>query len=142
MYERTLRFFINRFDYKRLDSDGTFCINYIPNLQSECWRHLSPQMFQTSLLLLFLWKEKKKKLMMEESLMCHGPKTWPKWRKSPLYKYLCIFTILPLRFVETEGETGILLPKLFWFTVRKNCSSDREKLLKFKSKGQEQFLAT
>ena len=26
---------------------------------------------------------------------------------------------------------GILLPKLFWPTVRKNCSSDRENLLKF-----------
>ena len=25
--------------------------------------------------------------------------------------------------------SGILLPKLFWPTVRKNCSSDREKLL-------------
>ena len=25
---------------------------------------------------------------------------------------------------------GILFPKLFWPTVRKNCSSDREKLLK------------
>ena len=29
----------------------------------------------------------------------------------------------------------ILLPKLFWPTVRKNCSSDREKLLKFKAEG-------
>ena len=26
---------------------------------------------------------------------------------------------------------GILLPKLFWPTVRKNCSSDQEKLCKF-----------
>ena len=34
-------------------------------------------------------------------------------------------------------KTGILLPKLFWTTVRKNCSSDREKLLKFKAEGQE-----
>ena len=32
---------------------------------------------------------------------------------------------------------GILLPKLFWPTVRKNCSSDREKLLKFEAEGQE-----
>ena len=32
---------------------------------------------------------------------------------------------------------GILLPKLFWPTVRKNCSSDREKLLKFKAEGRE-----
>ena len=32
---------------------------------------------------------------------------------------------------------GILLPKLFWPTVRKNSSSDREKLLKFEAEGQE-----
>ena len=32
---------------------------------------------------------------------------------------------------------GILLPKLFWPTVRKNCSSDREKLLKFEAEGFE-----
>ena len=32
---------------------------------------------------------------------------------------------------------GILLPKLFWPTVRKNRSSDGEKLLKFKAEGQE-----
>jgi hypothetical protein len=59
------------------------------------------------------------------------------------------------------GSNGILLPKLFWPTVRKNCSSDREKLLKFEaecwefkkkieitrtiysnSEGSEQFLVT
>ena len=32
---------------------------------------------------------------------------------------------------------GILLPKLFWPTVRKNCSSDLEKLLKFEAEGRE-----
>ena len=32
---------------------------------------------------------------------------------------------------------GILLPNLFWSTVRKNCSSDWEKLLKFKAEGRE-----
>jgi hypothetical protein len=31
----------------------------------------------------------------------------------------------------------ILLPKLFWPTVRKNCLSDREKLLKFEAQGWE-----
>ena len=30
-----------------------------------------------------------------------------------------------------------MLPKLFWPTVRKNCSSDREKLLKFMAEGRE-----
>ena len=36
---------------------------------------------------------------------------------SPIYHILSLF------------RNGILLPKLFWPTVRKNCSSDREKLL-------------
>ena len=30
---------------------------------------------------------------------------------------------------------GILLPKLFWPTMRKNCSSDWEKVLKFEAEG-------
>ena len=34
-------------------------------------------------------------------------------------------------------RNGILLPKLFGPTVRKNCSSDREKLLKFEAEGRE-----
>ena len=32
---------------------------------------------------------------------------------------------------------GILLPKLIWPYVRKNCSSDWEKLLKFMAEGRE-----
>ena len=36
-----------------------------------------------------------------------------------------------------ESRNGILLQKLFWPTVRKNCSSDREKLLKFEAEGWE-----
>ena len=36
-----------------------------------------------------------------------------------------------------EMRNGILLSKLFWPTVRKNCSSDREKLLKFEAEGGE-----
>ena len=32
---------------------------------------------------------------------------------------------------------GILLPKLFWPTVTKNCFSDREKNLKFEAEGWE-----
>ena len=34
-------------------------------------------------------------------------------------------------------RNGILFSKLFWPTVRKNCSSDREKLLKFEAGGRE-----
>ena len=36
-----------------------------------------------------------------------------------------------------EKIIGILLPNLFWPTVRKNCSNDREKLLKFEIEGRE-----
>ena len=40
-------------------------------------------------------------------------------------------------FCDVCAPNGILLPKLFWPTVRKNCSSDREKLLKFDAEGRE-----
>ena len=36
-----------------------------------------------------------------------------------------------------EIGNGILLPKLFWPTVRKNCSSYKEKLLKFEAESRE-----
>ena len=38
---------------------------------------------------------------------------------------------------EQGGRFGILLPKLFWPTVRKYCSSDREKVLKIEAEGRE-----
>ena len=41
------------------------------------------------------------------------------------------------RIIVLGGLNDILLPKLFWPTVRKNCSSDREKLLKFDAEGRE-----
>ena len=34
-------------------------------------------------------------------------------------------------------KNDILLPKLFWPTVRNNCSSDQEKLLKFEAESRE-----
>ena len=36
-----------------------------------------------------------------------------------------------------HSSNGILLPKLFRPTVRKNCSSDRKKLLKLEAEGRE-----
>ena len=39
--------------------------------------------------------------------------------------------------ILNHKKNGILLPKLFWPTVRKKCSSDREKLLKFEIEGRE-----
>ena len=39
--------------------------------------------------------------------------------------------------LKEKVNNGILLPKLFWPTVRKKCYSGREKLLNFKAGGQE-----
>ena len=38
---------------------------------------------------------------------------------------------------SSQVWNGILLTKLFWSTVRKNWSSEREKCLKFEAEGQE-----
>ena len=51
-----------------------------------------------------------------------------------------MFTVANNHVNKQDGKScynGILLPKLFLPTVRKNCSSDREKLLKFEAEGQE-----
>ena len=40
-------------------------------------------------------------------------------------------------FKVSSMKNGILLPKLFWPTVREKCSSDRENLLKFEAEGRE-----
>ena len=49
-----------------------------------------------------------------------------------------IYRLPDCLFFETQVRcsNGILLPKLFSPTVRKNCSSDRE-FLKFKAEGRE-----
>ena len=38
---------------------------------------------------------------------------------------------------QKRKRNGILLPKLFWPTVRKKCSPDWKKNLKFKAEGRE-----
>ena len=55
------------------------------------------------------------------------PFFWPDW------------ALPTLKFSNRVVYVGLVFcyPKLFWLTVRKNCSSDREKLWKFKAKGQE-----
>ena len=40
-------------------------------------------------------------------------------------------------YIIENVENGILLPKLFGHTVRRNCSSDREKNLKFQAESRE-----
>ena len=38
---------------------------------------------------------------------------------------------------NSSCECTEMLPKLFWPTIRKNCFSDQEKLLKFEAEGRE-----
>ena len=44
---------------------------------------------------------------------------------------------IAMKQISSIFDNGILLPKLFLPTVRKNCSSDREKLLKVEAEGRE-----
>ena len=61
-----------------------------------------------------------------------------KIKLSVAYNHNSIWNLAENIFLQTFFErNGILLPKLFWPTVRKNCSSDWEKLLKFKAEGRE-----
>ena len=48
-----------------------------------------------------------------------------------------VFAEICCYFSWQVARNGNLLPKLFWPTVRKNCSTDREKLLKFEAEGRE-----
>ena len=60
-----------------------------------------------------------------------------KWLKSSGF-YVCKTAIkLAVKKRRKDKNGIILLPKLFWPTVRKNCSSDWEKPLKFEAEGQE-----
>ena len=59
--------------------------------------------------------------------------TWQKWLNLDFQVQI----IMVFFTKNLELGNGILLPKLFWPTVRKNCSSDREKHLKFEAEGWE-----
>ena len=45
---------------------------------------------------------------------------------SVMFKRCADFTLNPIKNPSSTIVNGILLPKLFWPTMRKNCSSDRE----------------
>ena len=45
--------------------------------------------------------------------------------------------LIPKTVSMHKENHGILLPKLFWPTVRKHCSNDWEKPLKFEAEGRE-----
>ena len=51
-------------------------------------------------------------------------------------KVICLEWIMSPKLAG-KVVNGILLPKLFWPTVRKNWSSDQKKLLKFEAEGRE-----
>ena len=61
------------------------------------------------------------------------------WTLSKIIKLGAVEKARIIIFSTSFGSLAfvILLPKLFWPTVRKNCSSDREKLLKFEAGGRE-----
>ena len=49
----------------------------------------------------------------------------------------CVYLLMIKGNRHKSAYFGILLQIFFWPTVRKNCSSDREKLLKFEGEGRE-----
>ena len=57
--------------------------------------------------------------------------------RTQILKPLKEFDVLKDYGNRVAWRIGILLPKLFWPTVRKNCSSDQEKRLKFEAESQE-----
>ena len=62
--------------------------------------------------------------------------------KAGCYKWDCTLSEIVLCqahafLTNRKKDNGILLPKLFWPTGRKNCSSDRELFLKFEAEGWE-----
>ena len=58
-----------------------------------------------------------------------------KWEKKPKSKSPGSTWNPGAELISTKNV--ILFPKLFWTIVRKNCSSDREKLMKYEAEGQE-----
>ena len=66
---------------------------------------------------------------------------WAHWRRVHLWNCFQLWSLVHLppqrENILYEVVFGILLPKLFWPIVRKNCSRDGEKLLKFEVEGRE-----
>ena len=58
---------------------------------------------------------------------------------SPFLVKLDMTKLKKISLTEKQKFNGILLPKLFWPTVRKNCSSDRVNLVKFDAENLQNF---
>ena len=78
------------------------------------------------------------------SLFCPGlEQAWQIFHVDRILKMQLQVLILTLYMPRTVQEfmvflnRGYFVSKLFWPTVRKKCSSDREKLLKFEAEGRE-----
>ena len=104
----------------------------------------------------FLWKRNKIKVKMlhQKSFhpVVHCDRGWYLLKIAVIFSFsgeksrICLsgcILVLTVSIITAQVSShsnhqklnGILLLKLFWPTVRKNCSSDREKLLKFKAEG-------
>ena len=59
------------------------------------------------------------------------------WFAEKAYKSIKSQNLQGYKITNGLSKYGILLPKLLWPTVRKNRSSNQEKVLKFEAKGQE-----
>ena len=70
---------------------------------------------------------------------CSNRKCLQFWRQ--IVTNTSFITLKPIKvklgFIFDIMKNGILLPKLFLTTMRKNCSSDWEKLMKFEAEGLE-----
>ena len=62
---------------------------------------------------------------------------WEKYLISGLIDTMNQQTDRQLPLAWDDPKNGILLPKLFWPSVKKNYSSDWEKLLKIEAEGRE-----
>ena len=59
------------------------------------------------------------------------------WFAEKAYKSIKSQNVQGYKITNGLSKYGILLPKLLWPTVRKNRSSNQEKVLKFEAEGQE-----
>ena len=73
-----------------------------------------------------------------KSITCSSDQTWLKYdEKNKVNAKELTISELVTDVVSKMHINGIFFSKLFWWSVRKICSSDRVKFLKFKVEGQE-----
>ena len=122
------------------------------NAKIHCWNHIFPLLLQRCLVFI-IFASTAAAVMMHifcshcfffailpvPLVFCYQNCSDLLWEKIVLLiKIFFFFFFLGLEFAESNNSyhyninsNGIISPKLFWPTVRRNCSSDWEKLLKF-----------